>query len=79
MLTGINTCHLLKMPNGRWGFVGRIPAALCDTRDATQADVMAGRSYRGQAGELLSLYTRVHDTEAEARADAGRSGVTLAN
>ena len=73
MLTGINTCHLLKMPNGR------IPAALCDTRDATQADVVAGRSYRGQAGELLALYTRVHDTEAEARADAGRSGVTLAN
>ena len=29
---GLAACHVMQYPSGRWGFVGRVPAALAWTR-----------------------------------------------
>lgn len=78
MLT-ITRCHIVKFPSGRWGYAGRIPACLCDVRKATRADIFADRTYRGVGGELLALVPRSHNSESEARDDAGRQAVELAD
>jgi len=67
MLAGLKGCHLIDTPNGRWHFVGRVPARLAyerkDGAEATDEDVEKGRRF-GPA--LAGLKTRSWASREEA-------------
>lgn len=57
---------ILKTPRGNYTFVGAVPRELCDRREASTSDVMAGRAVR-ENGELVYYRPKVFATELEAR------------
>lgn len=73
--------HIIKYPSGRYGFVGRVPAALAyagtpeDIQAATQCGPGIARKIAERNGrEFRAL---VWDTEDEARAAANTLGFTV--
>lgn len=71
--------HITRTPAGTYGFVGSIPASIYHTVPATKGDVMGGRAFRGDDGQLMAPCVPSFPTEAEARAYAHAQGATLAN
>lgn len=69
--------HISKNPAGTYSFVGHLPATLGNTRIATTADVMAGRSYFNEHGTLVAVYFPVFPTSAEAKTHAAARGVEV--
>lgn len=78
-MLNITTCHLNKCPNGRFTFVGRVPAALTKTVPANKSDAMGGRAWMDDNNKLWTLKVLVFDTEAEAREAAATANVKLAD
>lgn len=76
-MLNLQTCHLLKCPNGRFTYVGAVPDCLCENRPATTADIMAMRTHTGPDGKEYYAKPRVFDSEHEARVFAVESGIIL--
>jgi hypothetical protein len=69
--------HILDCPNGRFAFVGTLPACLGDVVPASTADVMGGRAFEAPNGAIVTMKFPVFDTRAEAVAHAAARGVTV--
>lgn len=65
------------LPSHKFGWAGRIPAALCDKQYATWADILAGRSVKGDDGSYYVLVPRSYPTREAALADAAAHGIML--
>ena len=67
MLNGMQGCHLIDTPNGRWYFAGRVPAPLAyvrkDGAEATPDDYDKARSF-GPALAGMKLRTWASKEEA---------------
>lgn len=77
----MNGLHIIKYPSGRYGFVGRVPAALAYRGDADLLEAaaqcgpgIARQIAERQGREFVSL---AWDTEADARAEAVRLGFVV--
>ena len=67
---------LVKHPSGRYGFVGSIPMALCNDRDATKDDIMGQRWHTRADGTTGCYYCPTFENAADAVAFAISRGVT---
>ena len=59
--------HVIRLPSGRFGYVGSIPHALCQAIPADKSAVMGGRAFRAANGELVEWKAPAFDTEQDAR------------
>lgn len=69
--------HPHGLPTHKWGWAGSIPLALCDKREATKQDHLAGRSFKDEDGKWYAWNPRSYATKEAALADAVASGVRL--
>lgn len=74
MISGSATLHVIQFPSGRYGFVGSVPKALGDIVPATRSDVMGGRAFRNEYGEIVTVKFPSFSTEDEARDFASYHG-----
>jgi hypothetical protein len=74
----ITSCHAIKFPSGRWGYVGSIPLVLGELVPADRSAVLGCRTIRGENGPMM-FKAKTFETETEARDYATIQGVTLAN
>jgi hypothetical protein len=58
--------HIINTPSGRYTFVGSIPAHLVETVRATKADVMGGRAWRNEDGEVVTARVPTFSSYQEA-------------
>lgn len=75
----ITSCHIIKFPSGRWGYVGSIPLCLGDVLPADTSAVLGCRTFPGEDGRPIMFKAKHFNTEQEAREYATIQGVTLAN
>ena len=47
--------HIIQYPGGNFGFVGNLPRELGNIIPANTADVMAGRAFKNDDGELVTV------------------------
>ena len=66
--------HVIHNPAGTYSYVGSLPVTLARIVPATRSDVMGGRSFRGENGELLAYKFPVFATAADAVAFAKSNG-----
>lgn len=66
--------HVIHNPAGTYSYVGSLPVTLARIVPATQYDVMGGRAFRGDRGELCAYKFPVFNTEADAIAFAKSHG-----
>ena len=75
--------HIIKYPTGRYGFVGRVPAALAyqGSADDMQAAAQCGPGIARKIAERngREFKTLAWDTEAEARAAAETLGFAVSD
>lgn len=67
---------ILQCPNGRYTFVGGVPQCLCEQREASPSDVMAGRARKAPDGSMIVYKPRSFDTRQQALDFAQSQGVT---
>jgi len=72
-------CFLLKVPSGKYTFVGSVPLELCGERKPTYSDIMGGRLCKNAKGKVVAWTEKVFDTEQAARLYASEKGVSLLN
>lgn len=59
--------HVISFPSGRFGYVGNIPHALCESVPANVSAVCGGRAFRDpDTGELREWKAPSFPTQAEA-------------
>ena len=51
-----DSLHVIDCPNGRWTYVGAVPAALVELKPATKADVMGGRAFKDPQGVTVAAH-----------------------
>jgi len=66
--------HIMKNPAGTYSFVGSIPLVLAEIVQPTKADIMAGRYFTDQDGNVQGYKFPVFATEAEGREFAASKG-----
>ena len=77
-----NSASVIQFPSGKWGFVGRVPAALSfeyesedDVRNAAACGPGLARRIAERAGRRFG--TRVWDTKEEALTSAAAIGADV--
>ena len=61
-------CIVNQLPNGKWGFVGRVPVELHEQiRPASKEAIMAGRCGHDANGDTVEFRSMVFDTEEDAQ------------
>lgn len=68
---------VIEFPNGRCGYRGSVPIELCDVREATRADVLGCRAWKGGDGKLYAAHPLAFDSHAEAVEYAAQRGHTV--
>lgn len=66
--------HVIRFPSGRFGYVGAVPHALCESILADRSAVMGGRAFSAPDGTLREWKAPSFPTEAEAVAFAKGRG-----
>ena len=77
-MSNITSCHIIKFPSGRWGYVGSVPLVLGELVPANRSAVLGCRTIPGENGPMM-FKAKTFETETEARDYATIQGVTLAN
>lgn len=75
-MLNIKTCHLIKFPTGKYGYVGSIPVELGDILPADVHAILGCRTFM-QDGRPMMFKAKIFNTEAEARNFAASKGVTV--
>jgi hypothetical protein len=59
--------HIIQLPTGRWGFVGRVPVALAyQQEDGSEPTAKQAEIIRGFGPRLAGVKARVYETRLEA-------------
>ena len=77
MMMQIRDTFLIQYSTGRWGFVGSLPRSLGEEVKATTSDVMGGRAYRNEAGEIVTTRFPTFETNIDALNHAASVGVKV--
>jgi len=77
--------HIMLIDNkdakayGRYSLAGSVPMGCCDIIPADRSAVMGGRSWRNDAGEVVTYKQRTYATPAEAKQAIIDAGGTPCN
>jgi len=69
----INKCYVIKLPNGKWGYVGKIPFEIYYVDGATEEQIRLAKKF----GEAFGPRRRTFGTKQEAVDFANDHGVKL--
>ena len=58
--------HIIKNPAGTYSFVGSIPSELGNIVPANTSDIMGGRAWKDEEGELVTVKFPVFKTREDA-------------